>query len=69
MCAWYRPHRVAVSNEDVAEYTQAYPDTFVGIGSVNLYQPQEAVKTVEKCVNEYGFKGTVCVVGWDQGVV
>ena len=46
-----------MSNEDVAVYTKAYPDRFIGIGSVDLYQPQEAVKEIDRFVKEDGFKG------------
>ena len=46
-----------MSNEDVAVYTKAYPERFIGIGSVDLYQPQEAVKEIDRFVKEYGFKG------------
>ncbi len=59
LSAWFRPGAVPVSNEDVAEYTKAHPDRFVGVGSVDLYKPQEAVKEIERCVKEYGFKGDV----------
>ena len=60
LSAWYRPGLSPVSNEDVAIYTKAYPDRFIGIGSVDLYKPQEAVKEIERCVKEYGFKGKFC---------
>ena len=57
LSAWCRPGKTPVSNEDVAVYTKAYPDRFIGIGSVDLYQPQEAVKEIDHFVKEYGFKG------------
>ena len=57
LSAWYRPGKIPVSNEDVAVYTKAYPDRFIGIGSVDLYQPQEAIKEIDRFVKEDGFKG------------
>jgi hypothetical protein len=42
---------------DGAEYTRAYPDRFVGMATVDLEKPVEAVEMLEKAVCEYGFKG------------
>ncbi|PGH23857.1 hypothetical protein AJ80_02105 [Polytolypa hystricis UAMH7299] len=63
LTAWYRPGRVAFSNEEVAEFTRAYPDRFIGIASVDLLDPVGAVKELEKYVKEEGFKG-LRVVPW-----
>jgi len=67
LCAWYRPGKVVFSNEDVAEFTRAYPDRFVGIASVDLLDPVSAVKEVEKYVKVEGFKG-LRVVPWLWGL-
>lgn len=61
--AWYRPGKAVVSNEMVYEWTRKYPDRFIGIAGVDLSDPVEAVKTLEKCVKEYKFKG-LRVVNW-----
>jgi predicted TIM-barrel fold metal-dependent hydrolase len=63
LTAWYRPGKVIFSNEQVAEYTRAFPDRFVGIAGVNLLDPVRAVKEIDKYVKEEGFKG-VRVVPW-----
>jgi predicted TIM-barrel fold metal-dependent hydrolase len=47
----------------VAEYTSAYPERFVGIGGVNLAAPMEAAQEAERCVRDYGFKG-IQVIPW-----
>lgn len=63
LSAWYRPGKVIFSNEQVAEFTRAFPDRFVGIAGVDLLDPVGAVKDIEKYVKEEGFKG-VRVVPW-----
>lgn len=57
MSAWWGPQGVLISNEEVAEAVKQYPDRFIGIGSVNLLKPMDAVRTIRQCVNEFGFKG------------
>lgn len=63
ICAWWGPQGELISNEEVADAVDRFPDRFVGIGSVNLYRPMEAVRTVRSCVGERGFKG-VRIVQW-----
>ena len=63
LSAWHRPGEVVISNEYVAEFVDAYPERFVGLASVNLANPVEAVRTLDKAVNEYGFKG-LRIIPW-----
>lgn len=63
LSAWERPGMTALSNETIYSYTSAFPARFVGIGSVNIAHPMKAIKEVEKCVKEYGFKG-IRVLPW-----
>jgi predicted TIM-barrel fold metal-dependent hydrolase len=63
LTSWYRPGRAVFSNEDVAEFTRAYPDRFIGIASFDLMDPVGAVKEIEQYVRKEGFKG-VRVVPW-----
>ncbi|KAL4893582.1 amidohydrolase 2 [Aspergillus ambiguus] len=63
LCAWYRPGQVIFSNAEVAEFTRAFPDRFVGIASADLHDPVGAVKDIEKYVKEEGFKG-LRIVPW-----
>ena len=49
--------QVVFSNDEVARYTQAYPDRIFGLASVNLLDPVSAVRELEHFVTKYGFKG------------
>ncbi len=57
LCSWYSPLGALISNEEVAEYIKQYPDRFVGIASVPLNKPMQALVEFRRCVNELGFKG------------
>jgi predicted TIM-barrel fold metal-dependent hydrolase len=61
--AWYGPSGSLISNEEVLEMTERYPDLFVGLASVDLSQPVEAVRTLRKYVTDHGFKG-LRIVQW-----
>jgi len=63
LCAWWGPQGQLISNEEVATIVNSYPDRFVGIGSVNLYKPMEAIRTLRHFVNDCGFKG-LRIVQW-----
>ena len=54
--AWIAPRNVMISNEDVAGFVSEAPDRLIGVGSVDLSKPQDIMKTVRQCVNDYGFK-------------
>lgn len=55
--AWWGPEGPLLRNEFVADIVATHPELFVGIGSVPLDEPMEAVREVRRCVNEYGFVG------------
>lgn len=61
--AWYGPRGALISNEEVLELTQQYPDLFVGIASADLANPVAAVRELRKYVTEHGFKG-LRIVQW-----
>jgi uncharacterized protein len=63
LSAWHRPGGWVVSNDDVAEFTTAYPDRFAGLASVNLADPVGAVRELRRAVHELGFVG-LRVVPW-----
>jgi uncharacterized protein len=56
--AWVAPHRVMISNDEVAGFVTQALDRFVGIGSVDISKPIDSVREVRQCVQELGFKGT-----------
>jgi predicted TIM-barrel fold metal-dependent hydrolase len=49
---WYQPGKAAFSNKQVAEFTRAFPDRFVGIAGVDLIDPVSAMEEIEKYVKE-----------------
>jgi uncharacterized protein len=63
LCAWQRPGRVIISNDEVAAFTRAYPDRFVGVAAVDLAYPMPAVRELDRTVNELGFRA-LRVVPW-----
>ena len=63
LCAWWGPGGELISNDEVAASVKRFPDRFVGVGSVNLYKPMDAVREVKRCVNKLGFKG-IRIVQW-----
>ena len=44
ICAWWSPNGPLISNEEVASYVRKYPDRLVGVASVDLYRPMEAIR-------------------------
>jgi len=63
LSAWHRPGGWVISNDDVAAFTQARPDRFSGIASVNLADPAGAVRELRRAIEELGFVG-LRVVPW-----
>lgn len=61
--AWVAPRNVMISNEEVAGFVDQAPDRLVGVGSVDISKPMEAVAEIRRCVNEYGFKA-IRVLPW-----
>lgn len=65
--AWYGPNDVLISNEEVAEFVAESDGRLIGVGSVDIARPMEAVAEVRRCVDELGFKG-IRVLPWLWGV-
>ena len=55
--AWAGPNGDLVSNDEVAEFVRADPDRLVGVASVNIRRPMEAVRELRRAVKKLGFKG------------
>jgi predicted TIM-barrel fold metal-dependent hydrolase len=52
--------------EDVLQYTEKYPERFVGLAGYNPFQIQESLREVETAVTRHGFKGVyVHIYGFD----
>jgi predicted TIM-barrel fold metal-dependent hydrolase len=63
ICAWWSPTGPLISNDEVAGYVQKYPDRLIGVASVNLYRPMDAVRELRRGVKELGFKA-LRIVQW-----
>lgn len=61
--AWQAPLRDLISNDEVASFVAAYPDRLIGVGSVDISKPMEAVHEIRRCVEELGFKA-IRVLPW-----
>ncbi len=61
--AWIAPHKVMISNDEVAEFVAEFPERLVGVGSVDISRPMQAVAEIRRCVNDLGFKA-VRVLPW-----
>lgn len=63
ICSWQGPSGELISNKEVAQFIEQYPDRFIGIASVKLNRPIEAIRELEHCVKNLGFKG-LRIVQW-----
>jgi predicted TIM-barrel fold metal-dependent hydrolase len=52
--------------EEVLQYTQKYPDRFVGLAGYNPFRIKESLGEIERAVKEHGFRGVyVHIYGFD----
>jgi predicted TIM-barrel fold metal-dependent hydrolase len=63
LCAWHGPSGPMISNDEVALYCRAYPGRFIGIASVDLFRPMDAVRELRLRVKRDGFKGLRSALG------
>jgi uncharacterized protein len=61
--AWHAPRNEMISNDEVAAFVAQAPDRLVGVGSVDISKPMQAVAEIKRCVNELGFVG-IRVLPW-----
>jgi hypothetical protein len=55
--AWWGPNGPILSNDEVAALVRAHPDRFVGIASVDLARPMDAVRELRRAVKQLGLRG------------
>lgn len=55
--AWWGPRGPMLHNDDVAALVRAHPERLVGVASVDLLRPMEAIRELRRCVRELGMKG------------
>jgi predicted TIM-barrel fold metal-dependent hydrolase len=61
--AWEGPRGSLISNDEVAAFVHEAPDRLVGVGSVDISRPRDAVREIRRCVRELGFKA-IRVLPW-----
>ncbi len=61
--AWWGPHGPLITNDEVAGFVASYPDRLVGVASVDLHRPMEAVRELRRCVRQLGFRA-LRIVPW-----
>jgi len=61
--AWVAPRNVMISNDEVAGFVAQAPERLLGVGSVDLSKPMQAVREVRRCVRELGFRA-IRVLPW-----
>jgi predicted TIM-barrel fold metal-dependent hydrolase len=63
LCAWWGPQGPLISNDEVAALVARWPERFVGVASVDLARPMEAVRELRRCVEVLGFRA-LRIVPW-----
>jgi predicted TIM-barrel fold metal-dependent hydrolase len=67
VAAWWGPQGALIDNDEVAACVREHPHRLVGIGSVNLARPMDAVRELRRCVRQLGFRG-LRIVPWLWGL-
>jgi len=65
--AWWGPQGELISNDEVAGFVRECPGRMIGVASVNLAKPMEAVRELRRCVRTLGFRA-LRVVPWLWGL-
>ncbi|MFY9570689.1 MAG: amidohydrolase family protein [Blastocatellia bacterium] len=63
LCAWHRPGMWIITNDQIAEIVDRFPDRFAGVAAVNLEKPVDAVRELDRAVTQLGFKA-LRVIPW-----
>jgi uncharacterized protein len=61
--AWVAPRNVMISNDEVFGFVAQAPRRLVGVGSVDIGKPMQAVREIRRCIRELGFKA-IRVLPW-----
>ncbi len=61
--AWVAPRNVMISNDEVASFVAQAPDRLIGVGSVDISKPMQAVQEVRRCIKDLGFKA-IRILPW-----
>jgi predicted TIM-barrel fold metal-dependent hydrolase len=63
LCAWWGPHGPLISNDEVADMVSLFPDRLVGVASVDLARPLDAVRELRRCVRDLGMRA-LRIIPW-----
>jgi len=56
--------------EEVRQYTEKYPQRFVGLAGYNPFRIKDSLNEIERSVKEYGFKGVyIHIYGFDMSLI
>ena len=61
--AWYAPHNVMISNDEVASFVEESGGRLVGVGSVAISRPIAPMRAIRRCIIDVGFKA-IRVPSW-----
>ncbi len=67
VAAWWGPNGPLIDNDEVASFVSQHPDRLIGLASVDLFRPMDAVRELRRCVRELGFRG-LRIVPWLWGL-
>jgi len=56
VCAWHGPSGVIISNDEVAAFVRKKPEVLVGVASVDLSRPMDAVRELRRAVRTLGMR-------------
>ncbi len=56
VCAWYGPEGALITNDEVASFVQSAPEVLVGVASVDLARPMDAVRELRRAVKQLGMR-------------
>jgi predicted TIM-barrel fold metal-dependent hydrolase len=67
VAAWWGPQGALIDNDEVASFVRQHPDRLVGVASVDLSRPMDAVRELRRCVRDLGFRA-LRIVPWLWGL-
>jgi predicted TIM-barrel fold metal-dependent hydrolase len=67
VAAWWGPQGALIDNDEVASFVRQHPSRLVGVASVDLARPMDAVRQLRRCVRDLGFRA-LRIVPWLWGL-
>ena len=63
LCAWWGPRGPLITNDEVGAHVRRYPERLLGVASVDLHRPMDAIRELRRCVRQLGFRA-LRIVPW-----